>query len=163
MADLSFFNAQDVEPLQPMTVLPRGRYNAMITASEDKPTKSGTGAYLQLEFTVIDGPCANRKVWARLNLDNPSETAVKIAKGELAAIYQALGIQAASDSAELHDKPLVIEVAVEAKDGNENNRIKAYMAAGGSTASPIARAPAPKPASPPAAKTASRPWAKQAA
>ena len=80
MADLSFFDASQVEPMQPMTVLPRGRYNAMITASEDKPTKSGNGAYLQLEFTVIDGPCANRKVWARLNLDNPNATAVSIAR-----------------------------------------------------------------------------------
>ena len=60
MADLSFFNANEVEPLQPMTVLPRGRYNAMITASEEKQTKSGDGAYLQLEFTVLDEPHAIR-------------------------------------------------------------------------------------------------------
>ncbi len=158
MADLSFFNAEEVEPLQPMTVIPRGRYNAMITASEDKPTKSGSGAYLQLEFTITDGPHANRKVWARLNLDNPNATAVDIAKRELAAIYQALGVTKATDSAELHDKPLVIEVAVEAKDGNENNRIKAYMSAGGAAAP--ARVVPPKAEAAPAK---SRPWEKRVA
>jgi len=160
MADLSFFNADEVKPLQPMTVLPRGRYNAMITASEDKPTKSGSGAYLQLEFTITDGPHANRKVWSRLNLDNPNATAVDIAKRELAAIYQALGVTKASDSAELHDRPLVIEVGIETKDGNENNRIKAYFAAGGAV-------PAPKPAAKPAPATPAaapaRPWAKRVA
>ena len=159
MADLSFFNAAEVEPLQPMTVLPRGRYTAMITASEEKPNKSGNGAYLQLEFTVLDGPHANRKVWARLNLDNPNQTAVEIARRELAAIYQALGITAAADSAELHDKPLQIEVSVEVKDGNENNRIKAYMSSGNA-------AQAPKPAAKPAQAAqaaASRPWAKKVA
>ncbi len=159
MADLSFFNASDVEPLQPMTALPRGRYNAMITASEEKQTKSGTGAYLQLEFTVLDGPHANRKVWARLNLDNPNQTAVEIARRELAAIYQALGIKSAADSAELHDKPLQIEVAVETKDGNENNRIKAYMSAGTSQPKPAAAKPAAQPAA--AAKPA-RPWSRAA-
>jgi hypothetical protein len=157
MADLSFFNASEVEPLQPMTVLPRGRYTAMITASEEKQTKSGTGAYLQLEFTVLDGPHANRKVWARLNLDNPNQTAVEIARRELAAIYQALGIKAAKDSAELHDKPLQIEVAVEVKDGNENNRIKAYMAAGNAAPKPATPAPAAAPAAKPA-----RPWSRAA-
>lgn len=156
MADLSFFNADEVKPLQPMTVLPRGRYNAMITASEDKPTKSGSGAYLQLEFTITDGPHANRKVWSRLNLDNPNATAVDIAKRELAAIYQALGVTKASDSAELHDRPLVIEVGIETKDGNENNRIKAYMSAGATTTSaPAKAAPAPKATAAPAK---ARPW-----
>lgn len=160
MADLSFFDATSVEPLQPMEVLPRGRYTAMITSSEEKQTKSGNGMYLQLEFTILDGQYANRKVWSRLNLDNPSTTAVEIARRELAAIYQALGITAAKDSAELHDKPLQIEVAIEVKDGNENNRIKAYFAAGGAV-------PAPKPAAKPAPATPAaapaRPWAKRVA
>lgn len=161
MADLSFFDATSVEPLQPMTVLPRGRYTAMITASEEKQTKSGNGAYLQLEFTVLDdGPHQNRKVWARLNLDNPNQTAVEIARRELAAIYQALGITSAADSSELHDKPLQIEVAVEVKDGNENNRIKAYMSVGQVQSKPVAPKPAAQPAAP--AKPA-RPWQSRAA
>ena len=160
MADLSFFDATSVEPLQPMTVLPRGRYTAMITASEEKQTKSGNGAYLQLEFTVLDdGPHQNRKVWARLNLDNPNQTAVEIARRELAAIYQALGITSAADSSELHDKPLQIEVAIESKDGNENNRIKAYMSVGPQQPKPAAK-PAPAAPAPAANK---RPWATRAA
>lgn len=161
MADLSFFDATSVEPLQPMTALPRGRYTAMITASEEKQTKSGNGAYLQLEFTVLDGPHANRKVWARLNLDNPNQTAVEIARRELAAIYQALGITAAADSSELHDKPLQIEVAIEVKDGNENNRIKAYMSVGGGA--PAARQAASQPAPAAAPAAAKRPWQSRAA
>ena len=36
-----------------------------------KATKAGTGQYLQLGFQILDGPHKGRKLWARLNLDNP--------------------------------------------------------------------------------------------
>lgn len=150
------FDASNVTPLQPLSVLPRGRYEVMITASEMKPTKAGNGSYLQLEFTVIAGDHEGRKLWSRLNLDNQSATAVQIARSELAAICQALGLGGVGDSEELHDQPLQVDVVIEARDGTESNRIKAYLAAGKTT--PSAPAAAAKPA--PAAQKA-MPWAKK--
>jgi hypothetical protein len=153
------FDATTVEPLQPMTALPKGRYNAMISDSEMKTTKAGDGEYLQLEFTVLDGPLANRKIWSRLNLRNTNATAEDIARRELAAICHAVNVMRVSDSVQLHDKPLQIDVIVETnKDGAENNRIKAYLAADG--AAPVAAKPAAKTAP---AKTAAPPWSKKAA
>ena len=45
-----------------------------------KPTKTGNGQYLQLAFEIIEGEYKNRKVWARLNLENANADAVRIAR-----------------------------------------------------------------------------------
>ena len=80
MPDLRGFNANNVEPADSFDPIPAGEYLCVITASDEKPTKSGNGTYLELEFEVIDGPHKGRKLWDRLNLNNPSEMAVKIAR-----------------------------------------------------------------------------------
>ena len=48
MADLSGFDANQVEPTGDFEPIPAGKYLAVITDSEMKPTKSGTGSLLQL-------------------------------------------------------------------------------------------------------------------
>ena len=102
MADLNGFNANDVEPTGNFEAIPAGKYLAAITDSETKPTKTGAGSYLQLSFTVLEGEYKNRVLWARLNLANPNQTAVQIARGELSAICRAVGVMTPRDSAELH-------------------------------------------------------------
>ena len=110
MADLGNFDASQVEPSGSREPIPAGKYNAMITASEMKATKSGNGRYLELTFDIIDGPHRGRKVWARLNLDNPNPTAVEIAKGELSAICRAVNVPRPGQSERLHNLPLAITV-----------------------------------------------------
>lgn len=154
------FDATDVQPLASQDVLPKGRYLAEITDSEMKDTKSGSGQYLQLEFTVIDGEFSGRKQWVRLNLVNANETAVSIAKAELSAICHCIGVLRVEDSIDLHGRPLYIDVTVEKRkdNGEDSNRIKGYAATeGGSKPAP----PAPKAA--PASAKAAPPWAKSKA
>ena len=93
-----------------------------------KPTKSGNGHYLQLTFTILEGEYKNRVLWARLNLDNPNQTAVKIARSELSAICRAVGVMQPKDSVELHNLPLVITVKLKKRDdtGELTNEIKGY-------------------------------------
>lgn len=93
-----------------------------------KPTKTGSGSYLQLTFQIIEGPYKNRFVWARLNLDNPNQTAVKIARAELSAICRAVGVMMPRDSAELHNLPLMITVKAKKREGTDElvNEIKGY-------------------------------------
>jgi hypothetical protein len=110
MADLHGFNANEVDPTTDLEPIPAGKYLAMITDSEMKPTKSGDGRYLQLTFQILEGPYKNRFVWARLILHNANETAVKIARAELSAICRAVGVLTPRDSCELHNLPLVITV-----------------------------------------------------
>jgi hypothetical protein len=128
MANLNGFNATEVEPTTTFEPLPAGRYLAAITESEMKPTKSGSGSYLQLTFTVVEGEYKNRVLWARLNLNNPNATAVKIARGELSAICRAVGVLQPRDSVDLHNLPLVITVKLKKRDdtGELTNEIKGY-------------------------------------
>ena len=128
MANLNGFDANEVEPNAPLEAIPAGKYMAAITESEMKATKTGNGSYLQLTFTIVEGEHKGRILWARLNLNNPNATAVKIARGELSAVCRAVGVMRPKDSVELHNIPLVITVKVKKRQdtGELTNEIKGY-------------------------------------
>jgi hypothetical protein len=128
MANLSGFDANAVEPAGDFEPIPAGKYVAVITDSEMKPTKSGNGSYLQLTFQVLEGQYANRLLWARLNLDNANATARKIAQGELSSICRAVGVLAPNDSVDLHNLPLLIHVRCKKRSDTDEltNEIKGY-------------------------------------
>jgi len=111
-----------------MEVIPAGKYLAAITESEFKPTKSGGGQYLELTFQLLDGEHKGRNLWARLNLQNPNETAMTIARSDLSAICRAVGVMTPKDSLELHNIPLVIDVRVKkrADTGELANEVKGF-------------------------------------
>jgi hypothetical protein len=129
MATLNF-NAHEVEPSAALEAVPAGKYIAVITASEIKQTKSGNGNYLELTFEITEGEYKGRKVWARLNIDNPNADAVKIARGELSAICRAVNVMMPNDSVDLHNLPLEINVKCKKRDDTDeiSNEIKGYAA-----------------------------------
>lgn len=159
MVDLSGFDASQVPEQQEFSALPEGQYIAIATATEKKPTKRGDGAYLQITFEVVDGTQKGRKLWARLNLWNPSKTAVDIAQRELGAICRAVGVIVPGKAEALHNKPLMLTVGVEIDDRNrEGNVIKKYDALSGATGTAgFNSAPAAAPAFPQAAAV-TPPW-----
>ena len=128
MANLNGFDASQVDPNASFDPVPEGKYLAAITESEMKPTKNGKGSYLQLAFTILEGNFQGRMLWARLNLNNPNATAVKIAKSELSSICHAIGVMQPRDSVELHNIPLLINVKVKKRNDNDEltNEIKGY-------------------------------------
>lgn len=147
------FDASSVAPSAPLDALPAGTYECCIVESGMFPTKSGNGSFLKLTFEVVSGEFAGRKLWARLNLDNPSKTAVEIARAELSAICHAVGVLAPRDSEELHNLPLLVTVKVRTlDDGSSSNDIKGYAA--------VKRAPAPADAKPAPAAPGAAPWAR---
>lgn len=160
------FDAEGVDPAKPFEVLPPDRYHVYISGTEMKPTKANTGEYLEVEYTVVDGDYEGRKLWSRHNIVNPSEKAQQIARQELSAICHAVGVLKVEDSAELHDRPLLIEVGIEKNRQNDTdvNRVKAWMPASGAAPAKTAAKPAPKAPTPAAAGAkAPPPWAKKAA
>ena len=128
MVSLGNFNANEVEPASDFDPIPAGKYLAVITDSEMKPTKSGGGSYLELTFQIIEGEYKNRVLWSRLNLDNPNSTAVQIARSDLSSICRAVGLMTPKDSADLHNLPLVITVKCKKREdtGELTNEIKGY-------------------------------------
>ncbi len=128
MVMLKGFDANAVEPASEFDPVPAGKYVAVITESEVKANKAGNGSYLQLTFQIVEGEFKNRFLWARLNLDNPNATAVKIARAELSAICRAVGVLAPNDSTDLHDLPLIIHVKCKKRPdtGEIANEVKGY-------------------------------------
>jgi len=138
MANLHGFNANEVEPSADFEPIPAGKYLAIITESEMKPTKSGNGSYLELVFQVIEGEYKGRLLWSRLNLDNPNEMTVRIARGELSAICRAVGVMAPNDSVELHNLPLLVTVKCKKREdtGEITNEVKGYAKKEAATGEP---------------------------
>lgn len=156
MASLTGFDASQVPEQQEFSALPEGQYVVIATASEEKVTKAGTGKYLQITFEVLDGQFKGRKLWARLNLWNPNQTAKDIAQRELGAICRAVGVIRPNDSAELHNKPMTITVKVELDDRQrQNNAITKYEALSGGAPVPMAAAAQAAPAA-----GGAMPWAR---
>jgi hypothetical protein len=120
MADLNWFNPMDHDEVD-FSPLPPGKYTAIISKSEFRENKSSNGTHLNLEFTIVEGEHKNRKVFANLNIHNPNETAMKIAKGHLSAICKSVNVLRPSDSSQLHDKPLII--TVKCRKNNETGDI----------------------------------------
>ena len=140
--DLSGFNAENVQPAESRDPIPAGWYKGVITESEDKPTKAQTGSYLQLNIEIIEGEHMGRKVFERLNLNNPNSTAVEIAQRSLSSICRAIGVMTPRDSSDLHDKPLMVKVKVTPPRGEygAGNEVSEYAALGKKTAGPDAEA-----------------------
>lgn len=142
MAGLNF-NAQEVAPQQAFENLAPGWYTAKVVESEMKPTNAGTGSFLELTIEVIaPAQFAGRKLWDRLNLNNPNEKAVEIAYQTLSAICHATGVIQVQDSQQLHEIPMDVKVGMSkvTEDYPEpRNEIKGYRACqggGGQMAAP---------------------------
>mgnify|MGYP006921327388 FL=1 len=144
------FNSDDVEPRTGFDPLPAGKYKVVCVDSEEKATKAGTGSYIQFTFEVIEGEYEKRRLWARLNLNNPNTTAVEIARAELSAFCRAVGVKQLKDTTQLHDLPLVVKVsAKKGDDGETRNEIKGYEPAGGPQVGGAAKSPPAKPTAAP--------------
>lgn len=126
------FDATTVEPQKNFTLLPPGRYVCKIVDSEMKPTKDGTGQYLQLKHEVIDGEHAGVAFTNNLNLENANPQTVEIAYRTLSTICHHIGKTKIKDSKELHNQPIVVTLAVKStpkNDGSGNfdsNEVKGY-------------------------------------
>lgn len=150
------FDATQHDPAgEGFELIPAGEYPVMIVKSEMKPTKAGTGQYLELEMDLQDG--SSRKVWDRLNLINPNPKAVEIAQRSLSAICHATGQMSVQDSEQLHGRLMVAVIKVEPGQGayGPSNGVKTYKPAnaGGVAPTPQAAAPTQTQAAP-----ASAPW-----
>lgn len=149
MASLNGFDATKVEPTKAFTPIPAGDYKAAISASEMKPTAKGNGTYLALTFDVLDGEHKGRKLYVNLNLNNPNNQAVEIAKAELSAICRAVAVLTPNDSAELHNRPMVVTVGLEKRKdtGEMQNRVKGFKSLAAAQLEPVA-----------AGATGDKPW-----
>jgi hypothetical protein len=144
---LNGFDANVVEPSAPRETIPAGKYKAVITKSEERPTKAQTGSMLVLTCQIIEGPHQGVSLMDRLNLNNPNKTAEEIAQRTLSAICRSVGVMMPNESSDLHDKPMMITVKVKPAEGQyqASNEIAGYepCEGGAKAAAPAAAATPP--------------------
>ena len=152
--DFSNFDANSVDTTytgesQPV---PAGVYEAMITSSEMKRNKSGTGSYLSLGLTIVSGEHQKRMVFDNLNLVHQSEQAREIGQRTLAKVMKAVGKTRVRSHKELRNVPMLVKVAVRPAEGQfaARNEVKDYApdpnyVQAPAPAAPVAPAPAPQP------------------
>ena len=129
------FDATQVQPDAPRELIPAGDYKCIIIESEMAATSKG-GQMLKLTLQIIEGEHQNRMLWDRLNLVNDNPKAVEIAQRTLSAICHAVGRFQVSDSAELHNLPLIAAVKIRPEQNGygPQNEIKGYKAANAAAA-----------------------------
>lgn len=146
MAQLNFDARSVVPDTGQQDPVPAGWYNVVIDKSEMKPTKDGTGMRLELQFKIIDGQFANRKIFEGLNLQNSSPMAQEIAYKQLSAIAHAVKVLMVQDSSQLHNIPLKVKVKLKPASGqyDAGNSIVSYKDINEVVTQPVAAgAPAP--------------------
>jgi hypothetical protein len=110
------FNAAEV-PADDYDKLPAGTYLCVISDTTQKSTKRGDGSYAELTCEVIEGDLQGRKIWERLNLENPNAKTIEIAMKQLRKICLAVGKPIINDTSELVDIPVLVTVRYKDKGG----------------------------------------------
>lgn len=159
MAELNF-DSSTVPVSAGFEALPAGDYPAMVTASENKPTKAGTGSYLSITIELQGGGYQGRRVWTNLNLNNPNPTTVEIAQKQLAELCNATGVLQVRDSSQLHNIPIIVKLSCKKDDysGDMKNEVKGFKKMVATASAPAFKAPTAQATPAPAAGL---PWAKK--
>lgn len=100
---------------EPMTPVPAGVYECVISDTEIRDTANG-GKMLKITYTILTGEAKGRKIWQNLNLRNKNEQAVRIAREHLAAVCDAAGVPEVRDTTKLHMRRVQVVVKVDQND-----------------------------------------------
>lgn len=117
-------------------VLPAGNYNVIITKTDEKQTKDGSGTMLVIEMEVQDGEFQRRKLFDRINLQNRSAEAVAMGQKKIKQIMYCFDMIHINDSSDFHYKPIVAVVGIRKGNDrypNDTNEVKRYEKAQGVT------------------------------
>lgn len=120
------------------------RHPVVITATALKPTKDQQGGFMEIVMTAIDGPSKGVEQVDRLNLQNKSAEAVRIANQQLAAYLAVMGMYSFNATEEMHNKPFLIETKQRNDNANSFEVAKLYDVNGNEPGKAGAGAAAPQ-------------------
>lgn len=128
------FDATQHKPITGFDALPPGWYQAMVTDSELKTSKSNPqNDYLKLTYIITGPQFANRKVFQNLNINHPKPEVRGYAEADLSAISRSVGVMNVQDSNQLHNIPLEIKLRIRTDETyGDQNDIVGYRAIDGS-------------------------------
>ena len=153
MAVLSKDVLEDIRTAVPFEPIPAGKYTVRGDATDLKPTKNGTGQYIEVEFVVLGPRFQGRKLFGRHNIVNNSAESMRIGRQQVKSLMVAGGmsqeqINRFNDTDQLLG--LTVNARVEIDEGSgqysPQNRIKGYEKATSITLPPADAFAAPMPA-----------------
>jgi hypothetical protein len=137
--------------------IPAGDYHLVVSESELKDTKSGTGQYIWLKMSVVGPTHQGRILFANLNIRNPNPKAEDIGRQQLGSVLRAIGVASLTDTDQLIGGNMTCKVTVKNDPTyGPGNEIKGFKAVSGS--------PVPAPAgqaAPAQAQGTTPPWMKK--
>lgn len=133
------FDINSIEPAS--NFIPPGKLPCLIEKAELKENKKGTGHFVALVLSILEGLHKNRKLFVNINIANPNDQCVEIGRRTLRSLWDALSlppIKPGEDHiGQLVDKVVVAHVRVR----NEQNEVNVFSAPGAAPQPPIATAP----------------------
>lgn len=111
------FSMKDAESSE-IAGYPEDWYKVIIAGTKLKRTANKQGMYIQVSFKFLEGNYQDNILFNNYNIINTNDTAVRIAKKNLRAICESIGIDYENfeDTEELHDGELQIYIK---SSGNE--------------------------------------------
>ncbi|TQV76648.1 DUF669 domain-containing protein [Aliikangiella marina] len=135
--DLIICNDLDEIPETDFDVVPPNEYPMQAVDVTLKTTNDGTGKYINVQFEIVDGEQAGRKIFQMFNIKNKSAKAVQIGVGELKSWIKACGYEPSgqllfSSVTALEGQVFVGKVGIQKQEGyDDKNTIKAFKSANG--------------------------------
>jgi hypothetical protein len=98
--------------------LPVGKHPVVVNSVSLEGTTAGTGGKMVIALEIIDGPAKGVKGNEQLTLQHQNPVTVRIAQEQLTSICIVAGLPGGiqNDTAELHGKTFVVEVAPQKKE-----------------------------------------------
>lgn len=130
------FNTQDYAIPTGLEPIKLGWYLCTIVSFELGATKAGDGQVLTMTLQVDESQHpqeGGRKLFERMNIHNPSQTAQNIARGTLRKIGECVGVPVVTNTDLLCSQKLLVKVGFQAAKGEykARNVIDDYKPVGG--------------------------------
>lgn len=108
------FNIADLQDQdQDFSPLSNGSHRVKIVTSDDRPNQAQTGRYVLVEFKVLDGPEAGKRVRDYCTHQHPNPKAVAAGLGRLKKIMLACGLESIEDETDLLNQKLNVVTEIE--------------------------------------------------
>ena len=133
--------------------LPPGKYPCLVEDAELKENSKGTGLYVKLVLSILEGPHKNRKFFCNINIKHSeSQECVDIGLRTLASLGKALGLSSVTNLNQVRNQVVIAHATVR----KEQNVVNVFSSPAAYTAAPVANSTPPSaPSAPPVSSVSS--------
>ncbi|CAK9015901.1 Putative DNA repair helicase RadD, partial [Durusdinium trenchii] len=91
--------------------IPAGEYAFIAEKEELKNSQANpSNRYIAVQFSILEGPHAGRKIFGNFNMWNSNETAQRLGRAEFKSLCQAVGVPSPKNTVEILNRPFYATV-----------------------------------------------------